>query len=143
MRNANVTRLPCRREKFSTMRSGSEYTAGSNYFHNWNAGGAPDVRDEERRGQLPLDLDCAHRHVMAASFVPGSDEQAGVFSCVIGALSDETVAVLDRALQEHARVRLLFSDRSLLLEFVKLERKGPQSVRIVGQLVAAAAKSSA
>jgi hypothetical protein len=130
-------------EKFSTMRHGSEYTASSDYFHNWKPSGLADVREEQRRGQLPLDLDCANRHVMAASFVPGSDEQAGVFSCVIGALSDETVAVLDRALQEHARVRLLFSDRSLLLEFVKLERKGPQSVRIVGQLVAAAPTISA
>jgi hypothetical protein len=121
----------------------SEYTSLWNYFHNWNSSGPADVREEERRGQLPLDLDCANRHVMAASFVPGPDEQAGVFSCVIGALSDETVAVLDRALREHARVRLLFSDRALLLEFVTLERKGPHSVRIVGQLVAAAAKSSA
>jgi hypothetical protein len=121
----------------------TEYTSGSNYFQNWNSSGPADVREEERRGQLPLDLDCANRHVMAASFVPGPDEQAGVFSCVIGALSDETVAGLDRALQEHSRVRLLFSDRALLLEFVTLERKGPQSVRIVGQLVAAAAKGSA
>lgn len=121
----------------------SAYTAGSNYSQNWNSGGSADVRQEERRGQLPLDLDCANRHVMAASFVPGPDEQPGVFSCVIDALSEETVAVLDRALQEHARVRLLFSDRALLLEYVKLERKDPQSVRIVGQLVAAAAKESA
>jgi hypothetical protein len=121
----------------------SEYTSAADYFHNWNSNGSADVREEERRGQLPLDLDCANRHVMAASFVPGPDEQAGVFSCVIGALSDETVAVLDRALQEHARVRLLFSDRALLLEFVTLERRGPQAVRIVGQLVAAAAKGAA
>jgi hypothetical protein len=130
-------------EKLSTMWQRSEYTAVSNYFQNWKASGSADVREEQRRGQMPLDLDCANRHVMAASFVPGPDEQAGVFSCVIGALSDETVAVLDRALQEHARVRLLFSDRALLLEFVKLERKGPQSVRIVGQLVAAAPTVSA
>jgi hypothetical protein len=121
----------------------SEYTSGADYFHNWNSNGPPDVREEQRRGQLPLDLDCANRHVMAASFVPGLDEQAGVFSCIIGALSDETVAVLDRALQEHARVRLLFSDRALLLEFVTLERRGPQSVRIIGQLVTTAAKASA
>ena len=111
-------------------------------IHKWNYNVA-DRRDDLVRGQLPLDLDCANRHVMAASFVPGTDEQAGVFSCVIGAIPDETVTVLDRALQEHARVRLLFSDRALVLEFVTLERKGPQSVRIVGQLVAAAAKSSA
>ena len=101
------------------------------------------MQEEEHRGQLPLDLDCAHRHVMAASFVPGPEDRAGVFSCVIGALPDETVAHLDRASQEHTRVRLMFSDRSLLLEFVTLERKGPQSVRIIGQMVAATANGPA
>jgi hypothetical protein len=101
------------------------------------------VQEEEYRGQLPLDLDCAHRQVMAASFVPGPEDRAGVFSCVIGALPDETVAHLDRASQEHTRVRLMFSDRSLLLEFVTLERRGPQSVRIIGHLVAATANGSA
>jgi hypothetical protein len=120
----------------------SEYTSPAVYFHNWNTSGS-NVREQEQRGQLPLDLDCANRHVLAASFVPGADEQAGVFSCVIGALSDETVAVLDRELKEHTRVRLVFSDRALLLEFVTLERRGPQSVRIVGQLVAAVAKGAA
>lgn len=98
------------------------------------------MQEQEHRGQLPLDLDCANRRVMAASFVPGPEDRAGVFSCVIGPLPDETVEHLNRASQEHTRVRLMFSDRSLLLEFVTLERKGPQSVRIVGQLVAAAAK---
>lgn len=101
------------------------------------------MREEEHRGQLPLDLDCADRHVMAASFVPGPEDRAGVFSCVIGALPDETVASLDRASHEHSQVRLLFRDRALLLEFVTLERKGPQSVRIIGQLVAATAAGSA
>lgn len=101
------------------------------------------MQNDKHRGQLPLDLDCANRHVMAASFAPGPEDRAGVFSCVIGALPDEAVANLDRASQEHTRVRLVFSDRSLLLELVTFERKGPQSVRIVGQLVAATANSSA
>lgn len=130
------------RQKYACNVRASEYTAVANNSIKRNTRSA-DVQEEEHRGQLPLDLDCVSRHVMAASFVPGAEDRAGVFSCVIGALPDETVANLDRAFQEHTQVRLRFSDRSLLLEFVKLERKGPQSVRIVGQLVAATARNSA
>ena len=57
----------------------------------------------------------------------------------VATLAEETVAALDRASREHIPVRLLFDDHSLLLDLVTLERKQPQSVRIIGQLIVAAA----
>lgn len=95
---------------------------------------------EKQPSQLAFDLDCSARKVTAASFAPGPEGQGGVFSCAIATLAEETVAALDRASREHTPVRLLFDEHSLLLDLVTLERKQAQSVRIIGQVVAAAAK---
>jgi hypothetical protein len=94
---------------------------------------------EKQPGQLAFDLDCSSRKITAASFAPGPEGQGGVFSCAVATLAEETVAALDRASREHIPVRLLFDDHSLLLDLVTLERKQPQSVRIIGQLIVAAA----
>jgi hypothetical protein len=96
-------------------------------------------KERERRGETSsLELNFgAGCEVSAASFVPQGD--GGTFACSVGPLSDETVAALDRAAHSHTPVRLLFpGDQSVALELVKLERKGPQLIRISGRVRRAA-----
>lgn len=91
-----------------------------------------------RRGEgLTLELDLGQ--VSSASFAPGPD--GGTFSCSIGPITDETVAVLDRAAHRHTPVRLIFSGSPLLLDLQTFERKEPQCVRIVGRVVAKSAST--
>jgi hypothetical protein len=94
----------------------------------------------EPRGQLPFELDCSDREVTAASFAPGPEDFSGVFACSVAPVAEEAVAALERASQEHVPVRLLFRDYSLLLGLATVERKNPQSVRIIGQLLATTRK---
>ena len=90
----------------------------------------------ELRGELPFELDCSDRQVTAASFAPGPENFSGVFACSVAPVADEAVAALEQASQEQVPVRLLFRDYSLLLGLAAVERKDPQSVRIIGQLLA-------
>ena len=94
----------------------------------------------EPHGQEPFELDCSDREVTAASFAPGPEDFSGVFACSVAPVAEEAVAALERASHEHVPVRLLFRDYSLLLGLAAVERKEPQSVRIIGQLLATTRK---
>jgi hypothetical protein len=101
------------------------------------------AQDQERRGQLTLELDCTAHHVTGQSFAPAPNGAAGgLFSCSVGPLPDETLAALDEAARTHAPVCLLFNQTPLVLEAVTLERKEAHRVRIVGS-VAGAGKATA
>src|SRR5262245_8808401 len=91
--------------------------------------------------QLPFELDCSDREVTAASFAPGPEDFGGVFACSVASVAEEAVAALERASLEHVPVRLKFRDYSLLLGLAAVERKEPQSVRIIGQLLATTRKT--
>lgn len=94
------------------------------------------TEDPNLHGQLTLDLDCSAYHVKGPAFAPAcAGEQAGLFSCSVGPLPDDTLVALDRAASAHNPVRLLFNGNPLLLELVALERKDPQSVKIVGHVL--------
>ena len=91
------------------------------------------AKDQERRGQLTLELDCTAHHVTGQSYMPAPNGAVGgLFSCSVGPLPNETLAALDEAARTHAPVRLLFDEKPLMLEMVTLERKGARRVRIVG-----------
>ena len=98
---------------------------------------------QERRGQLPLELQFTDDHLGAASFAPSPGSDGGLFSCSIAPVTEETVVELERAARAHTPVRLRFSERPLLLDQVTVERKGPHSVRIVGQVVKGGTKETA
>jgi hypothetical protein len=98
---------------------------------------------QERRGQLPLELRFTDGHLGAASFAPAPGSDGGLFSCSLGPLTEETVGELERAARTRTPVRLLFSERPLLLDHVTVERKGPHSVRIVGRVVKGGTKETA
>jgi hypothetical protein len=91
--------------------------------------------EQERRGQLPFDLHCAEEQVRSASYTPQPGGDGGLFSCSVGPLADRDVASLERAVRDHTPVRLLLSEQPLLLTLVTLERRDPQSVRIVAHVV--------
>jgi hypothetical protein len=93
------------------------------------------VSEEKHRGQLPLDLCFPEEQLAAASYAPVPGGEGGLFSCSIGSLTEDIVAALERAARVDTPVRLQFSERPLLLDHVTVERKGPHSVRIVGQVV--------
>ncbi len=94
------------------------------------------AQDEERRGQLALELDCTAHHVSGQSFMPAPNGGVGgLFSCSVGPLPNETLAALDEAARAHAPVRLLFNATPLVLEMVSIERKDAHRVRIVGSVV--------
>src|SRR5262245_45685169 len=98
---------------------------------------------QERRGQLPLELRFSDDHLSSASFAPSPGSDGGLFSCSIGPLSEEAVGELERAARAQTPIRLRFSERPLLLDHVTVERKGPQTVRIVGHVVKGATKDIA
>lgn len=93
------------------------------------------AQDQERRGQLTLELDCTAHHVTGQSFEPTPHGVGGLFSCSVGPLPNELLAALDEAARTHAPVRLLFNETPLVLEMVTLERKEAHRVRIVGSVV--------
>jgi hypothetical protein len=90
--------------------------------------------DNIQRGQLPFDFHFGDSRVRSASFAPTMGSDTGIFACSVGPLTNELLAALERAAREHTRIRLMF-EHPVLLDFVKLERKGPQSVRIVGEVI--------
>jgi hypothetical protein len=98
---------------------------------------------QERRGQLPLELHFTDDHLGAASFAPSPGSDGGLFSCSITPVTEETVVKLERAARAHTPIRLLFSERPLLLDHVTVERKGPHSVRIVGRVVKGGTRETA
>jgi hypothetical protein len=98
---------------------------------------------KERDGQLPLELSFTDDHLGAASFAPSPGSDGGMFSCSLGPLTEETVGELVRAARAHKPIRLKFSERPLLLEQITVERKGPHSVRIVGQVVKGGTRETA
>jgi hypothetical protein len=101
------------------------------------------AKNQERRGQLMLELDCTAHQVKNASFSPApGGGVGGLFSCSVGPLSDETLAALDDASRKHAPVCLVFDGQPILLEMVTLERKEAHRVRIVGP-VAKTSKATA
>jgi hypothetical protein len=101
------------------------------------------AKDQERRGQLLLELDCTANQVKGASFSPApGGGVGGLFSCSVGPLSDETLAALDDAARTNAPVCLLFDGQPILLQTVSLERKEAHRVRIVGP-VAKTSKATA
>ena len=87
-----------------------------------------------QQGQIPFDFHFGDSQVRSASFAPTLGSDTGIFACSVGALTNDAVAALERAAHRHTRIRLMF-ERPVLLDFVKLERKGPQSVRIVGEVI--------
>jgi hypothetical protein len=101
------------------------------------------TEEQERARQFTLDLNCDEYEVRAASFSPGREGEGGLFSCSIAPVTDETAAALAQAVQSHTLIRLSFSEHPLLLDLVTLERKAPQSVRIVGHIVRPATKGTA
>src|SRR5687767_15647287 len=90
---------------------------------------------QERLGQLPLDLHFSDDRLGSASFAPSPGSDSGLFSCSIGPLSEEAVAELERAARAETPICLRFSEHPLLLDHVTVERKGPQTVRIIGLVV--------
>jgi len=98
---------------------------------------------QERRGQLPLELQFTDDHLGAASFAPSPGSDGGLFSCSITPVTEETVVELERAARAHTPIRLRFSERPLLLDHVTVERKGPHSVRIVGHVVKGGTRETA
>jgi hypothetical protein len=93
------------------------------------------AKDQKSRAQLPLDLDCTLYEVRGQTFSPAPNGgEGGLFSCSVGPLSEETIAVLDAAARTHGPVCLLFNEVSILLRMVTLERKDAQRVRIVGSV---------
>ena len=99
------------------------------------------AQKQERPGQLALELHCEKYQVESASFTSRSGGEGGLFSCSIAPVTDETFAALDRAARAQTPVSLWFSDCPVLLDLVTLERKAPQSVRIVGYVLRPHAKS--
>ena len=96
------------------------------------------AKDQERRGQLALELDCTAHNVTGQSFAPAPNGGVGgLFSCSVGPLSDELLSALDEAARTQAPVCLLFDKTPLVLETVTLERKEAHRVRIVGSVVKA------
>lgn len=96
------------------------------------------VTEPRSHGQLTLELDCSAYNAKRLTFAPAPDGgRGGKFSCSIGPLSEDTLAALDRAVAEHATVRLLFSGKPLLLDLVSLQRADPQTVTIVGHVLRA------
>jgi len=93
------------------------------------------AQDQERRGQLALELDCTAHQVTGQSYMPAPGGAGGLFSCSVGPLPNETLAALDEAARTHAPVCLLFDAKPLILEMVTLERKEAHRVRIVGTVV--------
>jgi hypothetical protein len=93
------------------------------------------AEEQERRGQLPLDLDCRVYEVRGQTFAPAPNGgEGGLFSCSVGPLSEETIAALNEAARTEGPVCLLFNEVSILLRLVTLERKAAQRVRIVGSV---------
>ena len=98
---------------------------------------------QERRGQLPLELHFSDDRLGSASFAPSPGSDGGLFSCSIGPLSEEAVGELERAARAELPIRLRFSEHPLLLDHITVERKGPQTVRIVGHVVKGGTKEIA
>jgi hypothetical protein len=96
------------------------------------------MQEEQYRGQLALELHFRDEQVKTASFAPVAGGNSGLFSCSLGPLSEADVGELERAARLDTPIRLRFSEYPLLLDQVTVERKGPQSVRIVGRVVRAA-----
>jgi hypothetical protein len=80
----------------------------------------------------PLELNLGDYNVNGASIGCGRDGTK--FAFTIRAVSDATVTALERAAETRGSIRLLLP-RPLLLDLVALERKGPDTVRIVGRIV--------
>jgi hypothetical protein len=91
--------------------------------------------DNVQGDQFAFDFHFGDSQVRSASFAPtpGSGGK-GIFSCSVEPLTNEAVAALERAARRHTPIRLMFK-QPMLLDFVALERKGPQSVRIVGEVI--------
>lgn len=87
---------------------------------------------EERNVGIQVDLNLEEYLVRGGSI--GDGPEGITFACIIAPVSDETMAALDRAAENHATIRLLLPD-PLLLDLVALERKDPHGVRIVGRIV--------
>jgi len=90
------------------------------------------AQEEERRVGTQLDLNLVEYQVRGGSM--GYGPEGGTFACIIGPVSDETLAALDRAAENHGTIRLLLP-QPLVLDLVSLERKEPHGVRIVGRIV--------
>jgi hypothetical protein len=94
----------------------------------------------ERQQQRDLfELDCPDSQVRSASFTP--DIHGGIFSCSIEAVPAAAVNALDDAARRHVPVRLIFARQPIVLDLLTLERKEPHSVRIVGRVLPAEAKT--
>ena len=87
---------------------------------------------EERPAGVQLDLNLAGCQVIGGSI--GYGPQGSTFAFTVEPVSPETMAALDRAVERHETVRVLFP-QPLLLDLVSLERKDPRVVRIVGRIV--------
>lgn len=101
------------------------------------------AKEHERHDQLAFDLNCADYEVRDAVFTPGSAGGGGLFSCAIGPVADETMVALHRAARTQRPISLWFSDCPVVLDLVTLQRKSPQSVRIVGHVLRPTAKKNA
>ena len=87
---------------------------------------------EERPLAVQLDLNLADCQVLGGSI--GCGPHGSTFAFTVEPVSIETLAALDRAIDGHGTLRVLFP-QPLLLELVSLERKGPRGVRIVGRII--------
>jgi hypothetical protein len=85
--------------------------------------------------QIAFELHLRGCEVKAAAFAPTPGTDRGVFSCSVSPVADGTVEELERAAHRHTPVCLRFDQSSLFLELARLERKDPQSIRIVGRVI--------
>jgi hypothetical protein len=87
----------------------------------------------EKQGPTQFEFYLAHARVERASFtVSLAGDQ---MSYRIAELADDQLAGLERAIQNHRPVLLMFEPRPVLLDLMSCVRKGPGAVEIVGHIV--------
>jgi hypothetical protein len=85
-----------------------------------------------------IDLNCEDYRINAGSI--NHDHDGYVFRCTISPVSEEVASRLIAAVQPGTTLRLVFPERPVLLERVKIERIDGASVRIAGRVIAAQTK---
>lgn len=80
-----------------------------------------------------IELDCAGLDVRSPSIQHGRG--GGVFRCTLSPVSPEMLEALDTATQSEATLRLVFSQRPLVLERIEVTRVERHGVHLVGRVV--------
>jgi len=79
-----------------------------------------------------LELDCVDYQLKSASISDGPD--GAVFRCVLGPLTEDVLAALERAAAARLEVRLVFATRPLRFARIDLDRVEPGWVQFVGRI---------